>query len=75
MKGTIHATGLPARVLEQLVLDGGWLTTDGVCLLVPGNPRSVQRALHRLHRLGLVETRRRLLNERWSFCAEFRAVP
>jgi predicted transcriptional regulator len=56
--GQLTSTGLPARILDVLETDGGWLTTEGVALQVGGRDDSVQRALYRLHDRGLVESRR-----------------
>lgn len=55
--GQLTRNGLPARVLDVLETDGGWLTTEGVALQVVGKLDTVRHALYRLQRLGLVESR------------------
>lgn len=54
----LHSNGLPARILDVLETDGGWLTTDGVALeLGWENTESVYRALSRLVVRGFAEHR------------------
>ena len=51
-------TGTPALVLDILATDGGWLTGEGVALLLPDvKPGTVATALWRLFKAGLVEQR------------------
>jgi hypothetical protein len=52
------ANGLPVRVLDVLETDGSWLTTAGVTLMLPdAHQESVEKALFRLRRRGLVDHR------------------
>ena len=55
---SMHAHGLPVRVLDVLETDGSWLTTAGVTLMLPNvNVKSVEKALFRLRLRGLVAHR------------------
>lgn len=55
---SMHAHGLPVRVLDVLETDGSWLTTAGVTLMLAGvNLKSVEKALFRLRMRGLVDHR------------------
>lgn len=47
----------PERIVDELALDGGWLTTAGVADLVGAREVTVDRALWRLLKQGLVERR------------------
>lgn len=55
--GRFNARGLPARSLDLLETDGGWLTTAGVALELGAAYESADRALSRLRDRGLVESR------------------
>lgn len=55
---TLHTKGIPARMLDLLETDGGWLTVHGLAHELEANPESVERALWRLRLKGLVECRR-----------------
>lgn len=55
--------GTPARLLEHLELDGGWLTMEGLLADLPHLKRfTVERAVQRLKARGLVVSRMRLVN-------------
>jgi predicted transcriptional regulator len=56
--------GVSVRALDVLETDGGWLTTDGVVLLVGGSRDTVRKALWRLAKAGLVESRQVQLAQR-----------
>lgn len=63
-RGQLHSGGIPDRVLDVLVTDGGWLTTQGVCLLFDEkDEETVRTALGRLKRRGFVVSRPRENNE------------
>jgi len=49
--------GTPARLLDVLETDGGWLTIAGLAMRVDAQERSVDRALWRLHAKGCVDYR------------------
>lgn len=49
--------GLPARILDQLETDGGWLTVPGLACDLDATPAAVRRALFRLRGKSLVESR------------------
>jgi predicted transcriptional regulator len=53
----LHTNGIPARTLDFLETDGGWLTVDGIAHSLGVRPESLSRALWRLHQRGLVEYR------------------
>ena len=54
----MHENGLPARIIDVLETDSGWLTTEGIALQLGwGNEPSVRRALERLVSRGIVEHR------------------
>lgn len=48
---------LADQVKDWLMLDGGWLTADGLALECDANPESVERVLRRLRNEGVVESR------------------
>jgi hypothetical protein len=79
--------GGPARILDVLVTDGGWLTPDGIGMLLPDiTPETIYTTLFRLRRRSLVVSRRVLLTtteSQWAsittrdgevFRTEWRAV-
>lgn len=45
------------RTRDLLFLDGGWLTSEGIAVDLGCDPATVERALRRLRREGLVESR------------------
>jgi hypothetical protein len=54
----LNPYGGPASVLDVLVTDGGWLTPDGIGLVLPSmSERHVKRTLQRLRDQGFVESR------------------
>lgn len=55
--GGMNSRGYPARVLDALETDGGWLTVDGIQLVVGGRTDTLRRALERLKHRGMVERR------------------
>jgi hypothetical protein len=55
--GRLNRRGLPARLLDFLETDGGWLTTDGLAMALDEQRNSVDKALDRLKQRGLVENR------------------
>lgn len=49
---------VPSRVLEVLELDGGWLTRDGIALVITDVTHdTLRRALIRLRSYGMIESR------------------
>jgi hypothetical protein len=83
----LNTDGGPARILDALEADGGWLTADGIGLALPSmSQRNLNRNLFRLRARGLVVSRRVLLTtteSRWAsittrdgevFRTEWRAV-
>lgn len=56
MKG-MHVNGIPARTLDVLETDGGWLTADGLSVALDAGLPAVERALWRLRQRALVEYR------------------
>lgn len=72
----------PARILDALETDGGWLTADGIALLVPYSGETISRNLFRLRKRGLVESRQVELafkqlptGSGWDTRLEWRFVP
>ena len=53
------ATGNPARVLDVLETDGGWLTPEGIQLCLPHEvlPNTLKRALWNLRTRGYIHQR------------------
>lgn len=49
--------GIPARLMDLLETDGGWLTVDYLAMRLDAKPESVESALTRLRDRGLVESR------------------
>lgn len=46
------------RLVDALMLDGGWLTLSGIMLMFPGSTEDgISKALGRLKKRGLVESR------------------
>lgn len=56
-KGRLDTSGHPARLLDHLETDGGWLTSESLALLIGASKDSVDRALWRLKERGLIEKR------------------
>jgi predicted ArsR family transcriptional regulator len=54
---TLHQNGIPARLVDVLETDGGWLTVDGLAHQLDAKFESVRRALERLAARGIVEHR------------------
>lgn len=46
------------QILDVLVVDGGWLTLEGITLQVKAHPKSVWRTLYRMHDRGQISQRR-----------------
>jgi hypothetical protein len=62
------------RVADVLLIDGGWLTTPGINLILPDMaPNTVRDALYQLETKGRVERRDRPLGDRPCPAAEWRA--
>lgn len=57
---------IASRILDVLILDGGWLTLDGITLQVKAHPKSVWRTLFRMQNRGQVEHRRVELASGWN---------
>lgn len=53
----LHDGHLPARIVDYLFLDSGWLTAEGIALVLIAKPESVKRSLLRLRGMGFVESR------------------
>lgn len=49
--------GIPARLLDYMTADGGWLSQEILCDEVAGQPTSIRRALFYLRAQGEVESR------------------
>ncbi len=48
---------------EALLMDGGWLTPEGLALIVGIAPKSARNSLSRYQKRGLVESRERDINK------------
>jgi predicted transcriptional regulator len=55
--GQRTSTGTPVRILDVLETDGGWLTAEGIALMLNVSLGTVSRALWRLRSTGEVEHR------------------
>ena len=55
----LSTTGNPARVLDVLETDGGWLTCEGIqlCLQQQVLPNTLKRALWNLRQRGYIHQR------------------
>lgn len=58
---SLHRGSIPSRLIEALELDGGWLTVEGLALVVAASEASIRRALWRLRRRQEVEHRTLLM--------------
>ena len=50
----LHPKKTPARILDLLETDGGWLTVEGMSLYLGVTTETVQKALERLRNSGFV---------------------
>jgi DNA-binding transcriptional ArsR family regulator len=62
----MHSDGVPARVLDKLQIDGGWLTVDILADELGEHHDTVRRALGRLKDKGLTDSRCYLVEARWG---------
>lgn len=53
----LSSNGIPARLMDRLETDGGWLTLEYLAMVLDANPDSVERALQRLFQRDLIEKR------------------
>lgn len=53
----LHPKKTPARILDLLETDRGWLTVDGICLHLGVTGETAQKALERLRNSGFVAMR------------------
>jgi len=71
-KGYQHNPLKRSRVFEALLLDGGWLTPEGLSLEVGTKPDSIQATLRRYVERGLIEVRERPNNSALKQSYEYR---
>lgn len=53
----LHPKKTPARILDLLETDGGWLTVEGMCVHLGVTGETAQKALERLRNSGFVVMR------------------
>ena len=57
----LHSSGVPARILDLLSIEGGWWRSDEITERLGAKPTTVQKSLYRLAERGQIRKRLRVV--------------